>query len=902
MIVRNTYWKVALLLFVFAVQPLWGDACKTPDNRPPIAGDDTFNTWPPVGVATPLLVLANDRDPDGDALTVVAVGSAGAAGQTQIGSGGGSVSFTAAAGHSSARFTYTVRDARGLSSQAVVYVNTAPVTPTVTVVPTCAYRTCSFTVSANPAAGIVAYEWLIHKKSPAPSPLPAPVRWLGTKYVYVFDEVGPEYVVQVKVLYASGAVATYRNDNYTLTAETARIDFAANPDGGLYQTLRITEANYLFKDAVYTMNWGDGSPTSSWGGTQAYFDAKPPTDPLWQWYHAYSNPGTYDVTITVTPSGSNVPPSRSTHAIIVPNNPPVPSATWTLLQPSSSSSHKATFDPTATVDDYDHIASAKTYSWTFSDGRIFTTRSSAGNGGKLELYFTGGTYTLTFQATDHHGSSATRTYEIVVPNTAPAPSFRFDCSEGLRCKLDARDTVDIDRNIKEYRWKTYEREWTTSEPVSEMLYVVYGRHPIELTVIDDAGASTTTSRIMHVRQPHQGQRLAFYSVPPCRLYDSQVAASPLLTGTRRTVPVAGQCGVPATAVAVEANLTVDGPAGAGHLMAWAGGAAVPDTTVLNFAAGEAIANNAAVPLGGGALDLMAYIAGPTSSSTRVIVDVAGFWAPATVVASGTVRGPSYLFTDNCPQEATWAQSGAPYQVPAGGCGYAGTTSSPADAVLVQSEAWQPGARGHVTVFPYGAALPAVSSYNIPGSNRHMTGLAFVRTASNGVYEGLSWQYTTGTSGTNIKITSTILGSFLRPAPPEPSPFLPEMMEYVPIASCRVFDSRLPLEYGNGPTLNRPWILIGGNCGMRRNVAGVRLNVTLVNASTQGSVLFPGGQRLWTVPGATTAYGMITRVVNSDGYGSLPSALYLNMEGAAGAPLTTGYIVDVTGYFLEKNRP
>ena len=85
-------------------------AAGTGTNRPPVANADSATTMP--GVAKTIAVLANDTDPDGDALVVT--------GATQPAVGGGvtpganSVTFTPSAGFSgTATFSYTVSDGRG---------------------------------------------------------------------------------------------------------------------------------------------------------------------------------------------------------------------------------------------------------------------------------------------------------------------------------------------------------------------------------------------------------------------------------------------------------------------------------------------------------------------------------------------------------------------------------------------------------------------------------------------------------------------------------------------------------------------------------------------------------------------------------------------------------------------
>jgi hypothetical protein len=91
-------------------------------NRPPVAADDAATT----AFATPVSidVLANDRDPDGDTLTIASIG-APANGTAAM--SGASIVYTPAAGFSGTdRFTYTISDGRGGTASAAVSVTVLP--------------------------------------------------------------------------------------------------------------------------------------------------------------------------------------------------------------------------------------------------------------------------------------------------------------------------------------------------------------------------------------------------------------------------------------------------------------------------------------------------------------------------------------------------------------------------------------------------------------------------------------------------------------------------------------------------------------------------------------------------------------------------------------------------------
>jgi large repetitive protein len=99
----------------------------TPVNDPPVAVDDALTTPEDAAlVMAPGLLLVNDRDPDGDPLTLVSVQSPV---NGTVVFAGGVITFTPAPNFFGiASFTYTMRDPDGLTS-------TAKVTVTVTAVP-----------------------------------------------------------------------------------------------------------------------------------------------------------------------------------------------------------------------------------------------------------------------------------------------------------------------------------------------------------------------------------------------------------------------------------------------------------------------------------------------------------------------------------------------------------------------------------------------------------------------------------------------------------------------------------------------------------------------------------------------------------------------------------------------
>lgn len=119
--------------------------------------------------------------------------------------------------------------------------------------------------------------------------------------------------------------------------------------------------------------------------------------------------------------------------------------------------------------------------------------------------------------------------------------------------------------------------------------------------------------------------LDLYTIAPCRILDTRPAAA-LVSNVPRAVPVAGLCGVPATARAVLLNVTVVAPSGVGYVSLWPADLTQPLTSVVNFSSGQVRSNNAIVALAtdeGGDLAVQAFVAG--SGTVHLIVDVGGYF-------------------------------------------------------------------------------------------------------------------------------------------------------------------------------------------------------------------------------------------------------------------------------------
>jgi len=146
-----------------------------------------------------------------------------------------------------------------------------------------------------------------------------------------------------------------------------------------------------------------------------------------------------------------------------------------------------------------------------------------------------------------------------------------------------------------------------------------------------AGAALTCDLTMDSAQTvtasFSSPAVSFYTVAPCRVYDSRDGglggSSPLAAGTDTAVVVGDYCSVAATAKAVSLNVTAVSATAAGHLRLFASGTPRPATSSINYVASQTRANNAVIPLG--ADGAIAVYVGQPSGTVHVVIDVNGYF-------------------------------------------------------------------------------------------------------------------------------------------------------------------------------------------------------------------------------------------------------------------------------------
>jgi len=166
---------------------------------------------------------------------------------------------------------------------------------------------------------------------------------------------------------------------------------------------------------------------------------------------------------------------------------------------------------------------------------------------------------------------------------------------------------------------------TPAQPLSAF----QGRSPNgtwTLTVEDLVPGTTGRIRNFSVAVPLAGT--SFHTLTPCRIADTRDAAGPrggpaLMTGTSRSFPLTGVCGIPPTAAAVAANMTVVLPTSEGHLTVYPAAGSVPLASAVNFHSGVVRSNNAILSVGASGQITVSCVM--ISGSTDFVLDVTGYF-------------------------------------------------------------------------------------------------------------------------------------------------------------------------------------------------------------------------------------------------------------------------------------
>ncbi len=265
------------------------------------------------------------------------------------------------------------------------------------------------------------------------------------------------------------------------------------------------------------------------------------------------------------------------------------------------------------------------YTFTLASGALPAGLSLSPGGVLSGTPSSAGTYSFTLRATDAIGCSGLRAYAITVcpiiglsPATLAAGLVGSAYSQTLTVNQTGPYTFSLASGVLPAGLTLSSGGVLSGTPSAA------GASSFVVRATAANGCAGTAAYTVVVSSP-----TGFYTMVPCRAVDTRNAAGtyggPALPASgARVFPLAGRCGVPASAKAVAVNLTVVGTSAAGNVSAYPSNIAVPGTSTLNFGANQTRANNAVIGLaqdGTGGIAIFNASAG----LTHVIVDVVGYF-------------------------------------------------------------------------------------------------------------------------------------------------------------------------------------------------------------------------------------------------------------------------------------
>ena len=212
--------------------------------------------------------------------------------------------------------------------------------------------------------------------------------------------------------------------------------------------------------------------------------------------HTFTEVGSYTVRLTVTDvNGATASTTRLVSATVPPNAAPTASFTRT---PSSGTVPLVVQLNASQSSDSD--GSITSYAWQFGDGTSGTGVTTS------HTYNSVGSFTIRLTVTDDDGamSSMTRTVNVDPPtNDAPNASFTMSPSSGyapLAVTFSASGSSDADGTIVSYAWDYGEGSTGSGMNVNHT-FASAGTYEVNLTVTDDDGATSSTSKPVVVSAP-----------------------------------------------------------------------------------------------------------------------------------------------------------------------------------------------------------------------------------------------------------------------------------------------------------------------------------------------------------------------------------------------------------------
>ena len=377
--------------------------------------------------------------------------------------------------------------------------------------------------------------------------------------------------------------------------------------------------------------------------------------------------------------------------------------------------------------------------------------------------------------------------------------------------------------------------------------------------------------------PTQRAAGIYHPLQSARLLDTRKSVK-LAAGATYTLQVLGRGGVPVSKVAsVVANLTVTRPLANGYLTVYPEGSR-PNTSSVNFAAQQTLANLLTAPVGA---DGKIRIFNASSRPTDVLLDVSGYFSSGDTVAPGSYKrlDPARILDTN-------AAVGVPTRtpVPAGGVltlkvtGVGGVAATNVSAVALNLTVDQTQGNGFITVFKSGNP-PNISSLNFLRGQTDAN-LVIAPVAADGTIK------IRNVSTRGVRLIADVSGYFLGGVPILDG-------EFVAVSPVRALDTRVTRQ-PVAPLATITPTMVGRNGVPATGVSAVVLNVTVDHTIGNGYItVFPHDPR----PTASNLNFIAGQPRPNSVIGPVGSDGKLRMFNGSERPVDL--IADVSGYFISN---
>jgi len=199
---------------------------------------------------------------------------------------------------------------------------------------------------------------------------------------------------------------------------------------------------------------------------------------------AYSDNGTYTVTLTVTDDDGETDTATSIKTVL--NRSPV-----AVIIESAETVYTGEVIHFNASDSYDPDGSIVSYSWNFGDGYT-------GTGVTIDhAYADNGTYTVTLTVTDNDGATGIATHIKIVGNRPPVASFTESAETvytNVVITFNASSSYDPDGTIVSYSWD-FGDGYTGTGVTVDHAYADNGTCTVTLTVTDNDGATGSANSV-----------------------------------------------------------------------------------------------------------------------------------------------------------------------------------------------------------------------------------------------------------------------------------------------------------------------------------------------------------------------------------------------------------------------